>query len=106
MECYFVNFFSSDSDNLTGSVLDCLVEAEVLANDSSGYVVGCSGEFVKQRKQRNQDKVVGILGVQVSSEQKTRLSLKVKSSVSGTIILPKWKYNVAKVNWQRYTSNI
>jgi len=61
VECYFVNFFSSDSDNLIGSVLDCLVEAGVLANDSSGYVVGCSGEFVKQRKERNQDKQVGIL---------------------------------------------
>ncbi|MBO3463977.1 hypothetical protein G7B40_037760 [Aetokthonos hydrillicola Thurmond2011] len=46
---------------MTGAVLDCLTESGILANDSSGYVVGCSGEFVKQRKERNQDKQVGIL---------------------------------------------
>jgi len=61
VDCLFVNFFSSDSDNLIGSVLDALVEAEILQNDSSGYVAGSSGIFVKTRKRRGQDKPVGIL---------------------------------------------
>lgn len=61
IECLFVNFASSDSDNLQGSVLDALVQAGVLENDSSGYVVGCSGRFVKARKKRGQDKIQGIL---------------------------------------------
>ncbi|GIW59500.1 MAG: hypothetical protein KatS3mg087_0566 [Patescibacteria group bacterium] len=61
VECLFVNFASSDSDNLQGSVLDALVQSGVLENDSSSYVVGCSGKFVKARKKRGQDKVQGIL---------------------------------------------
>ena len=61
VDCTFVNFFSSDTDNLIGSVLDALVQAEILQNDSSGYVIGSSGIFVKTRKRRGQDKPVGIL---------------------------------------------
>ncbi|MUG98916.1 hypothetical protein F7734_44135 [Scytonema sp. UIC 10036] len=61
VDCLFVNFFSSDSDNLTGAVLDALVEARVLENDSSSYVAASSGKFVKTRKRRGQDKPVGIL---------------------------------------------
>ncbi len=61
VDCTFVNFFSSDSDNLIGSVLDALVEAEILQNDSSGYVVASTGTFVKTRKRRGQDKPLGIL---------------------------------------------
>jgi Holliday junction resolvase RusA-like endonuclease len=61
VDCLFINFFSSDTDNLIGSVLDALVQSEILQNDSSGYVVGSSGIFVKTRKRRGQDKPVGIL---------------------------------------------
>jgi hypothetical protein len=61
VECFFVNFLSSDADNLQGSVLDAMVQAGYLENDSSSFVVGCSGVFVKQRKVRNQEKTVGIL---------------------------------------------
>jgi hypothetical protein len=61
VDCTFVNFFSSDADNLSGSVLDSLVEAGVLQNDSSSYVVSCSGSFARTRKRRGQDKPVGIL---------------------------------------------
>lgn len=66
--CYFVNFFSSDSDNLTGSVLDILVQSGVLRNDSSSFVTSSSGSFVKCRKQRGQDKLVGIL-IQISQAE-------------------------------------
>lgn len=61
VQCTFVNFFSSDSDNLLGSILDALVTAEVLKNDSSGYVVASSGAFAKTRKRRGRDKPVGVL---------------------------------------------
>ncbi len=61
IDCTFVNFFSSDADNLSGSVLDSLVEAGILRNDSSSYVVSCSGTFAKTRKKRGCDRAVGIL---------------------------------------------
>lgn len=68
VECLFCNFLSSDADNLVGSVLDALVEGEILENDSSAYVVGCSGVFVKTRKRRGQDKPVGVL-VRITSAE-------------------------------------
>ena len=61
IQCYFVNFLSSDADNLIGSVLDALVQAEIIENDSSSYVPGCSGEFVKIGKPRGLEKPLGIL---------------------------------------------
>jgi Holliday junction resolvase RusA-like endonuclease len=61
VECYFVNFLSSDADNLQGAVLDAMVQAEFLQNDSSSYVVGCSGIFVKQPKEKKLEKAIGIL---------------------------------------------
>jgi hypothetical protein len=61
VECFFVNFLSSDADNLQGSVLDALVQAGYLENDSSSYVIGSSGLFVKQKKERDKEKVQGIL---------------------------------------------
>lgn len=59
--CYFVNFFSSDSDNLTGSVLDALKQAKIIYDDSAKYVSESKGIFCKKRKLRNQNKQVGIL---------------------------------------------
>lgn len=59
IECYFVNFLSSDADNLQGAVMDAMVQAEYLKNDSSSYVVGCSRVFVKQG--RGKGKAIGIL---------------------------------------------
>ena len=76
INCFFVNFFSSDSDNLVGSVLDALVQASVLQNDSSSYVVESTGKFVKTRKQRGQDKPVGIL-VRISQAQVEYFDLEV-----------------------------
>ena len=61
VECYFINFFSSDTDNLQGSILDALVQSEYLENDSSSYVVGCSGVFAKQKKLRGKEKFIGVL---------------------------------------------
>ena len=84
VDCFFVNFFSSDSDNLTGSVLDALVEAEVLQNDSSGYVVASTGTFVKTRKRRGQDKPVGIL-VRISPAQIEYLDLSVANIISKSV---------------------
>ncbi|WP_414588746.1 hypothetical protein [Scytonema sp. PCC 10023] len=84
VDCFFVNFFSSDSDNLTGSVLDALVEAEILQNDSSGYVVASTGTFVKTRKRRGQDKPVGIL-IRITPAQIEYLDLSVASTVSQSV---------------------
>jgi hypothetical protein len=61
VDCYFVNFLSSDSDNLTGAVLDALVEAGILQNDSSSYVIASTGAFAKTRKRKGRDKPLGIL---------------------------------------------
>ncbi len=61
VDCTFINFFSSDADNLSGSVLDSLVQVGILQNDSSSYVVSCSGTFARTRKRRRQDKPIGIL---------------------------------------------
>jgi Holliday junction resolvase RusA-like endonuclease len=61
VRCYFVNFLSSDSDNLTGSVLDALKQSGIIKDDSSKYVNASGGEFVKKRKQRNRPKQIGIL---------------------------------------------
>lgn len=74
VDCFFVNFFSSDSDNLIGSVLDALVQAEILQNDSSGYVVESSGKFVKTRKKRGEEKPVGIL-IRISQAEVEYLDL-------------------------------
>jgi Holliday junction resolvase RusA-like endonuclease len=61
VECYFLNFLSSDSDNLTGAVEDALVKAKYLGNDSSGYVVDSRGRFAKTKKRRGIPLDVGIL---------------------------------------------
>jgi Holliday junction resolvase RusA-like endonuclease len=45
--CYFVNFKSSDADNLTGTLLDALVKAKLLKNDSSSHVVAACGYFAE-----------------------------------------------------------
>jgi Holliday junction resolvase RusA-like endonuclease len=74
VDCHFVNFLSSDSDNLTGSVLDALVEAGVLQNDSSSYVVSSTGAFAKTRKRRGRDKPLGIL-IRISPAQVEHLDL-------------------------------
>jgi Holliday junction resolvase RusA-like endonuclease len=80
VDCFFVNFFSSDSDNLIGSVLDALVEAEILQNDSSGYVVASTGSFAKTRKRRGQDRPVGIL-IRISPAQIQYLDFDIASVV-------------------------
>ncbi len=74
VDCTFVNFFSSDSDNLIGSVLDALVESDILQNDSSGYVVASTGTFAKTRKHRGQDRPVGILITRCATYSVTRPS--------------------------------
>lgn len=60
VESSFVNFMSSDSDNLQGAVLDAMVGL-YLENDSSTYVTGSRGKFCKTRKRRGRNKEVGIL---------------------------------------------
>lgn len=84
VDCTFVNFFSSDSDNLLGSVLDALVEGGILQNDSSGYVIGSSGVFVKTRKRRGEDKPVGIL-VRIAPAQIEYVDLEIVSIVSTSV---------------------
>jgi len=61
ISCYFVNFLSSDSDNLIGSVLDALVQAELIQNDSSSFVTGVRGYFTSVRKPKGKDRPIGIL---------------------------------------------
>jgi Holliday junction resolvase RusA-like endonuclease len=61
VKCEFFNFLSSDSDNLTGSVLDALVDGDLLQGDSSSYVIASSGEFVKCKKERGLEKNIGTL---------------------------------------------
>ena len=61
MECRFVNFASSDSDNLTGTILDTFVEAGILGGDSKSYVSGSSGQFYSKRKERGKPKDLGSL---------------------------------------------
>ena len=56
----FVNFFSSDSDNLQGGVLDAM-NGVYLEGDSSSFVTGSRGKFCKTRKRRGQLLEVGIL---------------------------------------------
>jgi len=68
ISCYFVNFLSSDSDNLIGSVLDALVQAELIQNDSSSFVTGVKGHFTSIRKPRGVERPLGIL---VSVKQST-----------------------------------
>lgn len=84
VDCTFVNFFSSDSDNLIGSVLDALVQAKVLQNDSSGYVVASTGTFAKTRKRRGQDKPVGIL-IRISPAEIEYLDLEVADIISQSV---------------------
>jgi hypothetical protein len=45
----FVNFFSSDSDNLQGGVLDAM-NGVYLEGDSSSFVTGSRGKFCKTRR--------------------------------------------------------
>lgn len=71
VKCWFVNFLSSDSDNLTGSVLDALVDAGYLQGDSSSFVLHSAGEFCKTKKKRNVPKPMGILVEIYSAEIKT-----------------------------------
>jgi len=61
VECEYINFKSSDVDNLLGSVLDALHQADYLGGDSAKYVCDCQGKFAKVRKERNQPKLQGIL---------------------------------------------
>lgn len=51
----------SNQYNLIGAVINAMVQSNFLLDDSSSYVVGCSGIFVKQRKRRNEQKFIGVL---------------------------------------------
>ncbi len=81
VDCYFVNFLSSDSDNLTGAVLDALVEAGVLQNDSSSYVIASTGAFAKTRKRSGQEKPLGIL-IRISPAQVEHLDFDITNAVA------------------------
>lgn len=61
IRCSFVNFLSSDTDNLVGSVLDALVKAGYLQNDSSSFVIESSGKFVKTKKRRGVPREKGVI---------------------------------------------
>ena len=61
IDCSFINFALGDVDNLEGSILDLFVKGGALENDSSSYVTGTSSRFLKIKKKRGQDKVVGAL---------------------------------------------
>lgn len=65
---------------MIGSVLDALVQASVLQNDSASYVVESTGKFVKTRKQRGQDKPVGIL-VRISQAEVEYFDLDVSEQI-------------------------
>ena len=80
VDCFFVNFLSSDTDNLTGALLDSLVEAGVLKNDSSSFVASSSGTFVKTCKKRGRDKPLGVL-VQIAPMQVELLDLDIVANL-------------------------
>lgn len=61
ISCLFVNFFTSDSDNLQGSITDALVQAGVIKNDGANPLPKSSGEFVTTTKKRGVDKEVGVI---------------------------------------------
>jgi Holliday junction resolvase RusA-like endonuclease len=71
VKCLFVNFFSSDSDNLTGMILDALVDAKFLKEDSSGFVADSGGKFCKVKKKRNEEKIQGTLVTITKAEIQT-----------------------------------
>jgi len=68
IKCYFVNFLTSDSDNLTGMYIDALVTAGVLKNDSSSYVVSSMGKFVETQSKKKDIKK-GYLGTLIEIKQ-------------------------------------
>lgn len=61
ISCLFVNFFTSDSDNLQGSITDALVQSGMIKNDGAVPLPKSSGEFVTTTKKRGVDKEVGVV---------------------------------------------
>lgn len=59
IECYFINFAMGDIDNLVGSIMDAMVKAGSIENDSSSHVCYVSGRFIKTKKKRGEEKRVG-----------------------------------------------
>ncbi len=59
--CYFVNFLSSDSDNLSGAVMDAMQDAKVIDGDSSSYVLHSDGQFCTLTPKKGEEKKIGIL---------------------------------------------
>lgn len=71
ISCLFVNFFTSDSDNLQGSITDALVQAGVIKNDGATPLPKSSGEFVTTIKKRGVDKEIGVI-VEITEVQSFR----------------------------------
>lgn len=82
--CNFVNFKSSDTDNITGAILDALVKSKVILNDSSSYVIKSTGEFSKLRKLRNSPKHIGIL-VEIEEQEIQELEPELASFIYGFV---------------------
>lgn len=61
VECFFCNFATSDSDNLTGFYLDCLKDAGIIKGDSSKYVAESRGAFRLIKSSKKAKKKVGTL---------------------------------------------
>lgn len=80
--CHFVNFKSSDADNISGAILDALVKFKLVQNDSSSYVTKSSGEFSKLRKLRNSPKHIGIL-VEIEEREIKELELELANFIRG-----------------------
>lgn len=72
--CYFVNFKSSDCDNLIGFYIDVLVNAGVLQNDSSKYVTGCTGQFVQTSNKKERKFCIGTV-IQIEKAEISSISL-------------------------------
>lgn len=82
VSCNFVNFRSSDADNIAGAILDALVKSEIIGNDSASYVVKSAGEFSKLRKIRNSPKYIGIL-VEIEEREIQELDSELANFIRG-----------------------
>jgi Holliday junction resolvase RusA-like endonuclease len=60
IQCAFVNFGSSDADNLVGASLDAMTDL-YLQGDSASFVTGVRGRFASTPKRSGFDREVGVL---------------------------------------------
>ncbi len=82
VSCTFINFFSSDADNLVGSFLDVMVRVGYLQGDSSRYVQSQSGIF----QNANPRNIVGtMIAVEKADYSRKALSSQILELINSCI---------------------